>query len=72
VPLPCGCRDPWTCRCTDPPLTDAVLDGWRDSALHLLNAGWIPVFPPEVCEALWERGGADRALAELVCGEAVA
>ena len=26
-PLDCGCRDPWPCRCTDPPLSEHTLDG---------------------------------------------
>ena len=75
-PLHCGCKDPWPCRCAEPPaLTDRVLDGWRDAGLHLLTEGWVPLLPIEVCRALWRRGGADRKLAELLdelCGEVAA
>lgn len=72
VPLNCGCADPWPCRCAEPSLTDRALDRWRDAALHVLDTGAMPVFPIEVCRALWRRGGPDRALAELVCGQVAA
>ena len=64
APLDCGCRDPWPCRCTDPPLSDHALDGWRDAALRILFNGQIPLLPIEVRRALWKRGGRDRVLAE--------
>ncbi|WP_460356685.1 hypothetical protein, partial [Mycobacterium sp. ZZG] len=63
VPLDCGCRDPWPCRCADPPLSDQALDGWRDAALRLLFDGLIPLLPIEVRRALYRRGGPDRVLA---------
>jgi len=69
--LQCHCRDPWPCRCTDPPLTEHQVDYWRDAAVLLLRAGHIPLLPLEARRALWGRGGADRALAELLhdaCG----
>ncbi|ORB16875.1 hypothetical protein BST37_05880 [Mycobacterium noviomagense] len=75
VPLDCGCRDPWPCRCTQPPLTDCQLDGWRDAAQHVLDEGYMPLVPLEVRRALWRREGTDRRLAELLhrgCGGAVA
>lgn len=71
VPLDCGCRDPWPCRCTDPPLSDHAIDSWRDSALEILRGGHMPVLPVEARRALWRRGGRDRLLAELLhdaCG----
>jgi hypothetical protein len=72
VPLDCcGCRDPWPCRCTDPPLAECQVDHWRDAALHLLRAGHMPLLPLEARRALWRRGGPDRELAELLhdaCG----
>jgi hypothetical protein len=74
VPLDCGCRDPWPCRCTEPPLSDWALHGWRDAAKHLLAAGHPPLVPLEVRRALWRRGGNDRELAELLheaCGQAI-
>lgn len=65
VPLDCGCRDGRTCKCTEPPLSARAIDGWRDAALYLLeHSGKTPLLPVEVLQALWRRGGADRALAE--------
>ncbi|KLO29576.1 hypothetical protein ABH37_13255 [Mycobacterium haemophilum] len=75
VPLDCGCEDPWPCRCTDPPLSDHALDGWRDAALRVLFGGHVPLLPIEVRRALWKRGGPDRVLAERLhdaCGGEVA
>lgn len=74
VPLDCGCRDPHPCRCTEPPLSDHALDGWKAAALHVIAVGEIPVLPIEVRRALWRRNrGDDRATAErlhsLVNGE---
>jgi hypothetical protein len=74
VPLRCGCRDPWPCRCTQPLLSDNALDGWRDATCHVLRTGCIPLVPMEVRRALWRRP-ANRELAELLhelCGGAVA
>ncbi|MDT5348319.1 MAG: hypothetical protein QOH91_1606 [Mycobacterium sp.] len=53
ISLDCGCRDPWTCRCTQPPLSDKMID-----------AGGVPLLKIEVLQALWRRGGSDRQLAE--------
>lgn len=67
VPLDCGCGpDPWLCRCTEPPLSHVVVDGWRASALHILAAGLMPRLPVEVLRALYRRGGRDQLLAELL------
>lgn len=74
VPLDCGCRDPWICKCTQPPLTDAALDGWRAAAEHVLACGHMPLTPLEVRRALYRRP-ADRDLAIRLhegCGGAVA
>lgn len=65
-PLHCGCPDPWPCRCTEPPLSENVIDAGRDSALHLLSAGLVPLLEFEVLQALWRRGGSDRALADRI------
>lgn len=68
--LNCGCRE--VCHCTQPPLSEKAIDGWRDAAQHVLDAGQMPVVPIEVRRALWRRGGDDRALAEVLhrgCGE---
>ena len=64
IPLDCACRDPWPCRCTEPPLTERALDGWAAAARHLLAAGRMPLLPVEVLRSLYRRGGPDRALAE--------
>lgn len=76
APLDCGCRDPWPCRCTQPPLTNHALDSWRDAAEHVLSAtGRPPLVPIEVRRAWYRRGGAYRELAERLheaCGGRVA
>jgi hypothetical protein len=43
-----------------------MIDAGRDSALHFLEDGRIPILKYEVLQALWRRGGADRELAELL------
>lgn len=63
-PLDCGCRDPWPCRCTEPPLSDRAINGWRDTARYLLAQGKTPLLPLEALRALYRRGGADRTLAQ--------
>ena len=65
-PLDCGCPDPWPCRCSRPPLSERMIDAGRDAALHILDAGKVPLLEIEVLQALWRRGGADRVLAELL------
>lgn len=64
APLDCGCVDTWTCRCTDPPLSDRAVDGYRDAARHVLGCGHTPLVPIEALRGLWRRGGDDRQLAE--------
>jgi hypothetical protein len=74
APLDCGCRDPWPCRCTQPPLSEHALESWRVTAEYLLATAGMPVVPIEVRRAWWRRGGRDRALAERLhrgCGGAV-
>lgn len=66
VPLDCGCPDKWPCCCSEPPLSDRMIDGGRDAALHVLAVGQVPLLETEVLQALWRRGGADRELAELL------
>lgn len=66
VSLDCGCPDPWPCRCSEPPLSDRMIDGGRDAALHVLSVGQVPLLAAEILQALWRRGGADRELAELL------
>lgn len=65
APLDCGHRDPWPCRCTEPPLSDRAINGWRDAAQYVMETtGRTPLIPIEVLRALWRRGGEDRAFAE--------
>lgn len=64
--LDCGCADPWPCRCTTPPLSEQRIDAGRDAAIHILNAGYVPVVEIEVLQALWCRGGVERELAETL------
>lgn len=66
APLDCGCRDGWLCRCSEPALSEKMIDAGRDAALHVLATGYIPVVKYEVLQALWRRGEEDRELAELV------
>jgi hypothetical protein len=66
VPLECGCRDLWTCRCEpNASPTAMVVDAWADTLVAILASGMVPGLPPPpVLRALWNRGGADRVLAE--------
>jgi hypothetical protein len=64
VPLDCGCPDPWPCRCSEPPLSDKMVDAGREAALHIWDTGRVPLLEIEVLQALWRRGGSDRDLAE--------
>jgi hypothetical protein len=62
-PLECSCRDPLVCKCTQPPLSDVAIDGWRRAAWHVLTTGQVPLLPIEALQALHRRGGEDRELA---------
>lgn len=65
VPLECGCSDPHPCRCTEPPLSEKMIDAGRDAAVHIMdNTGRVPLLQTEVLRALYRRGGDDRVLAE--------
>jgi hypothetical protein len=63
-PLDCGCPDPWPCTCTQPPLSEQMIDAGRDTALHFLRLDQVPILGIEVLQALYRRGGLDRELAE--------
>lgn len=62
--LDCGCPDPWPCACTQPPLSEQMIDAGRDAALHFLRLNHVPILGIEVLRALYRRGGLDRELAE--------
>lgn len=67
VPLDCGrCRDPWTCRCNHPEPSDRMLDAGREAALHLLDAGYLPLLDANTMRGLWRRRGDDRRLAQHI------
>ena len=73
--LECGCRDPWPCRCGQPPLSQQWVDAGADAARHILGSiGCVPLLEHEVVQALYRRGGHDRQLAQelntLAGGEA--
>jgi hypothetical protein len=68
VPLDCGCRDPWPCRCSEPPLSDNAIEGWRAAIERTLPIG-PPVVPIEVLQRLHRNGGTDRQLAQRVWRE---
>lgn len=52
-PLACGCVDPWTCRCDDPPPSEKMLDAATDAAEHLMLLGFAPVFGLATVRAMW-------------------
>lgn len=59
APLPCGCRDPWTCRHAGvEPCDDATLDRWLAAAALLARLGLPPLIPRPVLAALSRRGSA--------------
>lgn len=65
-PLDCGCGpDPWLCRCTEPPLSEHAMDGWRAAINRTLPIG-TPIVPIEVLQRLYRNGGMDRQLAQQV------
>jgi hypothetical protein len=65
-PLDCGCPDPWPCRCSQPPLSEKWINASRAAGERLLSLGCVPLLEIEVLQALWRRGGDDRAFAELL------
>jgi hypothetical protein len=62
LPLGCGCRDPYPCRCTQPPPSAVMVDAGAAAAAHLLKLGFPPLLDIDTARALWRRGGDDRAL----------
>ena len=68
--LQCGCHDPASARHYghDPaPLSEFQISGYADAARYILETtGLTPILPADIVARLWERGGADRALAEKI------
>ncbi len=62
-PLDCGCRDPWTCRHHDGPLSERQLDAYADAAEHLLTVGVTPAPNLPAMRRMWRRGGDELRLA---------
>lgn len=57
--------DPWhAARELD--LSTHQLEAWSAAANHIAADGLCPVLPREIVQLLWQRGGADRALAEQI------
>ncbi|BBX63032.1 hypothetical protein MSAS_22060 [Mycobacterium saskatchewanense] len=74
-PMACGRhRDPWTCRCSDPPPSELAITGAGAAARHLLAHGLLPLLPVDELRGLWRRGGHEQALArrlhDLTAGRA--
>ena len=63
-PLPCGCRDPWTCRHEGgEPLDDDARDRWESAEAWLAGLGLPAVIPRQVRAALSLRRARRRFLA---------
>ncbi len=60
----CRTADAWICRCYDAPLTEKMVDGYRDAALHLAAHGLLAAPRIPEMRTLWKRGGDDQ---RLVC-----
>lgn len=54
-PLPCRCRDPWSCRCLDSAPDDVALSAWDAALAHLAGLGLLPVLPVEVARSMRQR-----------------
>lgn len=59
--LPGG--DPWPAT-RELDLSTHQLEAWSNAVNHIASDGVCPIVPREVLELLWQRGGADRELAE--------
>jgi hypothetical protein len=64
----CRCRDPLSCRCHSPAdkITDPYVDGYRDAAEHLLDAGLAPAPNISSMRVMWRRGGHDQEIARRI------
>jgi hypothetical protein len=68
MPLNCGCRDPWTCRCRDDraEFTERHVDGYVSAVLHLLDKGLMPAPNLPAMRLMYRRGGRDRRIASEI------
>ncbi|WP_156773008.1 hypothetical protein [Nocardia sp. 852002-51101_SCH5132738] len=62
--LPGG--DPWPRTVRELDLSTHQLSAWSSAVNHIASDGVCPIVPREVLELLWQRGGADRELAEQI------
>ncbi|KAA1249805.1 hypothetical protein F0Q45_13045 [Mycobacterium simiae] len=63
----CGCPDPWTCRCDNhDEVTEQYVDGYRDAAQHILDAGLTPAPNVRAMRVMWRRGGSEQRLAQRI------
>ncbi|WP_051756040.1 hypothetical protein [Nocardia sp. NRRL WC-3656] len=63
--LPGG--DPWPASTSgELDISTHQLEAWSAAANHIAADGLCPVLPREIVQLLWQRGGADRELAEQI------
>jgi hypothetical protein len=58
----CRTADPWVCRCYDAPLTEKMITGYREAALHLAAYGLLAAPRVPEMRVMWRRGGDDQRL----------
>lgn len=58
--------DPWTADTRELDTSTHQLEAWSAAANHIAADGLCPILPREIVRLLWQRGGADRALAEQI------
>lgn len=64
--LACGCRDPWTHRCTGDPTSERMADAYKDAVAHLGLLGLTAAPRVDEMRQLWRRGGAYQRLVRTV------
>jgi hypothetical protein len=52
----CQCRDPYTCRCHDGPMSDRQAEAAAAALFHLERIGLSGLADPRTCKALWKAG----------------
>jgi hypothetical protein len=62
--LDCRCRtaDPWLHTCDRPPLSDCMVDAYRDTVLHLRQCGLLAAPRLPEMQVLWRRSPEERRL----------
>ncbi|MBN7452626.1 hypothetical protein B7435_33430 [Mycolicibacterium peregrinum] len=62
VPLECGCRDTWTCRCGQPEPSERMTDAATQAGEYLLHHGLPPIYSISQGRALWRAGHRELAV----------